>query len=137
MREQEFYIQDTKDFINKVESKTFMQNCTLVAYDVSSVYTNMNIDNLLDTIKSSLDKIDRTKYKFKVPNKLDLIAFAKLILENNEFQFNGNLYKQVIGAPQGGILSPTATDLHLPVILKMILNTFQYRNSIYDLPVPR
>ena len=118
MRKLEFYIQDTKDFINRIESKTCVRNCTLIAYDVTSMYTNMNIDNLLDTTKNFLDQIDRTKYKFKVPNKSDLISFAKIILENNEFQFNGTLYKQVIGAPQGGILSPTATDLHLSTILK-------------------
>ncbi|CAG2217126.1 recQ [Mytilus edulis] len=90
----------------------------------------MNIDNLLDTTKNFLDQIDRTKYKFKVPNKSDLISFAKIILENNEFQFNGTLYKQVIGAPQGGILSPTATDLHLSTILTKILDRFQFKNSI-------
>ncbi|VDI27170.1 Hypothetical predicted protein [Mytilus galloprovincialis] len=103
LRKLEFYIQDTKDFINRIESKTCVRNCTLIAYDVTSMYTNMNIDNLLDTTKNFLDQIDRTKYKFKVPNKSDLISFAKIILENNEFQFNGTLYKQVIGAPQGGI----------------------------------
>ncbi|VDI74976.1 Hypothetical predicted protein [Mytilus galloprovincialis] len=130
LRKLEFYIQDTKDFINRIESKTCVRSCTLIAYDVTSMYTNMNIDNLLDTTKNFLDQIDRTKYKFKVPNKSDLISFAKIILENNEFIFNGTLYKQVIGAPQGGILSPTATDLHLSTILTKILDKFQFKNSI-------
>ncbi|VDI60348.1 gamma-aminobutyric acid receptor subunit alpha [Mytilus galloprovincialis] len=111
-----------------IESKTCVRSCTLIAYDVTSMYTNMNIDNLLDTTKNFLDQIDRTKYK--VPNKSDLISFAKNILENNEFQFNGTLYKQVIWAPQGGILLPTATDLHLSTILTKILDRFQFKNSI-------
>ena len=130
MRRQNFYIQDTKDFINKIESHEAEKECILVAYDVTSMYTNMNIENLENTVISALDLIDRNEYSFKVPNKKDLTAFVKLILRNNEFEFDGQLYKQIIGAPMGGIFSPTCTDLHLSVILNKILDKVEWRENI-------
>ena len=94
------------------------------------MYTNMQIQDLQDTLNNNLEKIERELYNFKIPNRTDLKKFVKLILENNEFEFNGHLYKQVIGAPMGGILSPTCTDLHLASVLKIILERFHQRKSI-------
>ena len=51
-------------------------------------------------------------------------------MENNEFEFNELFYKQIIGAPMGGLLSPTSTDLHLSGILNKILDKFQHRENI-------
>ena len=94
------------------------------------MYTNMNIDNLEETVINALESIDTQEYTLKIPNKKDLTAFVKLILRNNEFEFNGQLYKQIIGAPMGGIFSPTCTDLHLSVLLINILDKFQWRENI-------
>ena len=65
-----------------------------------------------------------------IPDINDLSSFVKMIIENNEFEFNGLFYKQVIGAPIGGQISPTITDLHLSVILNKILDKFQHREYI-------
>ena len=130
LRKESFYIQDTKDFINRIESCKLESDCKLIAYDVTSMYTNMQINDLQETMSKKLSTIDQGSYKVKVPNTTDLIKFVKLVLENNEFEFDGQLYKQVIGAPMGGILSPTCTDLHLASILKIILDKFQHKKNI-------
>ncbi|CAG2201854.1 unnamed protein product [Mytilus edulis] len=124
------HLNNTKDFINRIESHEVRKDCILIAYDVTSMYTNMNIDNLEETVINALESIDTQEYTLKIPNKKDLTAFVKLILRNNEFEFNGQLYKQIIGAPMGGIFSPTCTDLHLSVLLINILDKFQWRENI-------
>ncbi|XP_071177610.1 uncharacterized protein [Mytilus edulis] len=93
LKRHNFYIQDTKDFINRIESHEVRKDCILIAYDVTSMYTNMNIDNLEETVINALESIDTQEYTLKIPNKKDLTAFVKLILRNNEFEFNGQLYK--------------------------------------------
>ncbi|CAG2255721.1 unnamed protein product [Mytilus edulis] len=90
----------------------------------------MQIKDLQETLVNNLEKIDKLSYNFQIPNLADLAELIKIVLENNEFEFNGHIYKQIIGAPMGGILSPTCTDLHLASILKMILDKFQYRTHI-------
>ncbi|CAG2243159.1 unnamed protein product [Mytilus edulis] len=130
LRKDPFFIQDSKDFIVKLEKEKIENKCFLIAYDVTSMYTNMQIKDLQETLVNNLEKIDKLSYNFQIPNLADLAELIKIVLENNEFEFNGHIYKQIIGAPMGGILSPTCTDLHLASILKMILDKFQYRTHI-------
>ena len=121
LRKESFYIQDTKDFITRIESLELKDDCILVAYDVTSMYTNMRITDLQKTLTRNLANINRDSFNFRIPNTEVLEKMIKLTLENNKFEFNGQLYKQVIGAPMGGILSSTCTDLHLATLLKIIL----------------
>ena len=53
LKRHNFYIQDTQDFINKIESHEVTKECILIAYDVTSMYTTMNIDNLEETVINS------------------------------------------------------------------------------------
>ncbi|XP_071181367.1 uncharacterized protein [Mytilus edulis] len=130
LRKDPFFIQDSKDFIVKLEKEKKENKCFLIAYDVTSMYTNMQIKDLQETLVNNLEKIDKLSYNFQIPNLADLAELIKIVIENNEFEFNGHIYKQIIGAPMGGILSPSCTDLHLASILKMILDKFQYRTHI-------
>lgn len=45
----------------------------------------------------------------------------KILHENNEFEFNGNLYKQILGARMEAVPSPEICDLRLFGILENII----------------
>ena len=68
--------------------------------------------NLKETVINAVELFDAQEYPLKIPNKKGLTAFVKLFLRNNEFGFNGQLYKQVIRAPMGGIFSALCTYMH-------------------------
>ena len=59
LRKESFYIQDTKDFITRIESLELKDDCILVAYDVTSMYTNMRITDLQKTLTSNLANINQ------------------------------------------------------------------------------
>lgn len=57
-----FYIKDTEDFINKIESHKVKNECILIAYDVNSMYTNMKIDYLEETVINEFVSDDTEEY---------------------------------------------------------------------------
>ena len=70
------YIQDTKDFINRIESHKCKKKCKIVAYDISTMYLNIHIHELIESINETIDNLDNNNYKFKVPRPEDLKEFA-------------------------------------------------------------
>ena len=53
-----------------------------------------------------------------------------IILENNEFEFNGKYYRQKTGVPMGSRASPELCDLRMYEILKEIFSEFQRHENI-------
>lgn len=56
-----------------------------------------------------------------IPDIGYVTKLLKILLENNEFEFNGNLYKQILGAIMGAVPSPEICDLRLFDILENII----------------
>ena len=77
------YVQDTTDFINKIESvsKHLPQKAILVTMDVRSLYTNIPNREGINAVKSFLDT---SSIKQLTP----IITFLRLILTLNNFIFN-------------------------------------------------
>ena len=134
VQQQYTYLKDTKDLINKLESiRCCDENIVLATYDITSMYTNMTIDELLAAVErafkncTNLDDID-----FKLPfiGVENVVKILELQLKNNEFEFAGNFYKQVIGCAMGHIPSPEVSDLRAYEIIESILSKYPYRKQI-------
>ena len=74
----------------------------LVSYDVSSLFTNIPVD---ETIKILAEKAFRDdwfnkEYDLNI-TKTDLIELLEIATKNQLFQFEGNLYEQVDGVAMG------------------------------------
>ena len=95
-----------KDFINKVESLHLDSDTWLVTYDVTSMYTNMTATELVESAAKALTKLKQNDVEISIPDTDYLIKLLKILLENNEFEFNGHLYKQILGASMGAVPSP-------------------------------
>ena len=90
----------------------------LVSYDVSSLFTNIPVD---ETIKILAEKAFRDdwfnkEYDLNI-TKTDLIELLEIVTKNQLFQFEGNLYEQVDGVAMGSPLRPL-TQMRLCAILK-------------------
>jgi len=76
-----------------------------VSYDVSSLFTNVPVD---ETIESIVERDFENDWFNKEHNlnitKSDLIGLFRIATKNQPFQFEGNLYEQVdvvaMGSPQ-------------------------------------
>ncbi|XP_062598993.1 uncharacterized protein LOC134260453 [Saccostrea cucullata] len=130
VQKQHTYVRDTKHFISKVESLHLKPETRLVTYDVTSMYTNMTATELLQSAAKALTKLKQTDVTIPIPDISNLIKLLQILLENNEFEFNGHLYKQILGASMGAVPYPEICDLRLFDILENIIKKYNHKNKI-------
>ena len=112
-------ISDPLKFAEKIRQTNITADEILVSYDVSSLFTNVPVD---ETIQLLADKAFKNNW-FNEKNRLnikktDLIKLLTLATKHQLFQFNnGKLYEQVDGVAMGSPLGP------------LIANAFMWRRS--------
>ena len=108
----EYTINDVFKFAGEIRDMEFVESDILVSYDVSSLFTNVPLD---ETIQILVDKAFsnnwfNTTYELNI-TKSDLSDLLKVATKDQLFQFNGNLYEQVdgvaMGSPLGLLLANT------------------------------
>jgi len=79
----------------------------LVSYDVSSLFTNVLVDETIDILVEKAFKDDwfNKEYDLNI-TKTDIIELLEIATKNRHFQFEGNLYEQVDGVAMGSPLGP-------------------------------
>ena len=91
------FIKDTTHFLNKLSSlDNLPNNSLLVSLDVSSLYSNIAHSEGIQATREHLNK--RTTQKPPTETICDLI---KIILQNNNFEFDGQFFLQKHGTAMG------------------------------------
>jgi len=100
------YVKDTTHFLKLIyDLGDLPNNCILVTMDVSSLYTNIPIDEGIEAAKLALMK-HRSMPNIK-PRNDSLIGLLSLVLKKNNFQFNGVNYLQIGGTAMGTKVAPS------------------------------
>ena len=108
---------------------------SIKTYDFSTLYTNLPLDVIYDSLRSLIIKMfvnsksvaimvnsnSKTAFWSNGSNyagyreyTIDkLLEALELILFNTYIQFNGSIFKQILGIPMGGNASPFIADLYL------------------------
>ena len=120
------YIKNSYDFIDKIKNCNINKDTYLVTGDVTSLYTNMKHDIML----SSIEKIFKTYPDPNYPVNY-LIKLLKLMIENNDFEFNSETYHQICGCPQGKIIGPSAANIYLIDFDKAAMCDFRINPSLF------
>lgn len=120
------YIKDTYDFLRKVKNQKIGKNHLLVTGDVTALYTNMNINRTLAVLKLAFKANPR-------PSRPDdeIIALLELIMKNNDFQFNNELFLQIFGTAMGKSFAPNLANLYLIDFDKQAMNGFRIKPSLF------
>lgn len=102
------YIKNTPHFLSTIRQLHLPANSILVTGDVSSLYTNMNINRTLAVVRQAFNR-------YPVQGRPDniLLELLTLTLKNNDFNFNGKTFLQVCGLPMGRVFSPSLANLYL------------------------
>ncbi len=104
------YLKNTYDFVQVVRDKVVQEDHIIVTGDVSSLYTNMNINRTVACVKQALAS-SRKDYP-KRPDQ-EIIELLELTLKNNDFEFNGQYYLQTCGTAMGKKYAPALANLYL------------------------
>ena len=109
------YLEEIPSFIK--DSQTFLQSLPpridsesiLVTLDIVSLYTSIPHNLGLEAVEFWLDKFpDRLHYR--IPKSFILEAIS-LILTNNYFEFNNQIYLQLQGTAMGTKMAPTYANM--------------------------
>ena len=84
VKERNSYVQDTTDFINKIETLKLTENSILGTMDVTSLYTNIQNKEGIDCIREILNK-ERNKVERPLNNSL--VDLLEIVLTKNNFQY--------------------------------------------------
>lgn len=104
-------VKNTYEFVDKVKQIQLQPDEILVSYDVTSLYPNVPIPDVLQEINNWLFESDSSD------TKADLLFRAtKLCMEQNFFQYYGKFYKQMFGANMGNPLSCFVANIFLDSI---------------------
>ena len=102
------HIKDTTDFIHRIESILIPDNCILVTFDVTSLYTNIPNDEGIRAVAKSL-----VKHKPPYCHPRTVLKFLQAVLTLNNFDFNGKHYLQVGGTAMGTKLAPSYANIFM------------------------
>ena len=102
------YVQDTTDYLKKIDSKTMPDNTLLVSMDVTSLYTNIPHDDGITACRDVWDSRET-----KDPPTETLLELLTLVLKCNNFEFNGRNYIQLQGTAMGTKMAPSYANIFM------------------------
>lgn len=120
------YIQDTRDFIRKVELTSIPENEILLTVDVVSLYTSIPHKEIRMVIQTYLER----DQSLSIPTHFAL-GLIDLLLEKNYFRFKDSFYYQTKGVSMGSSFVPSVAKLFMAKLEEQfVLNRNQ--NLFFD-----
>ena len=120
------YIKDTTDFIICLRSLGKLpNNCYLATLDVSSLYTNIDINEGLKIVEKELETQDQVK-----PTARTITTLLEKVLKMNNFTFNGEHFIQVKGTAMGTRAAPNFAHVYMGNIEKQFVYETPWINNI-------
>ena len=110
LTDNEYNIKNTIDFADRLKERTQSDDEILVSYDVSSLFTEVPLDDTFDYI------IEEIYTKGKLQQLGSKLLFRRLlnhVTRNTVFSFNNRLYKQIDGCGMGNPLSPVLANIFM------------------------
>ena len=115
------YIRNTTDFIQRIKVLGRRPvECYLVTLDVSSLYTNIDIDEGLTVVQEELIKTNWSK-----PLPQTLTCLLEKVLRLNNFTFNDEQFIQIQGTAMGTRVAPNFAN----VCMGRFQETFVYKTE--------
>lgn len=103
------FVKDSKHFINEIKNIKLDQNDILVSFDVTSLYTNIPINEAMEVVRKIID--------------LDTCKLIETCLKSIFFSFMGDIYEQTCGVSMGSPLSPIIANLFMEYFETRALNS--------------
>lgn len=109
VRELPAFIQDTRDFLRRIENIKWKDIFLLITLDLLLLYTSIHHEDGLRAMRHYLNKRSITLYQHSAM----LVEMGILCLENNFFMYGNDTYRQVRGTAMGTCFAPSYANLHM------------------------
>ena len=116
-------VNDIFSFADDLHGMKIDEHDILVSYDVSSLLTNVPVDETIEILAEKAFKEDwfNKEYDLNI-KKTNLIELLEVATKNQLFQFEGNLYEQVDGVAMGSPLGPLMANAFMCNIEEQLTN---------------
>jgi len=121
------HILNSRDLLKKLHNVSLTDDEVLVSLDVTSLFTNVPVDLVLEILDQNWVFIQ----KHTLIPKTEFLLAIKFVLDSTYFLFNNNFYRQSFGAPMGSPLSPIVADLVLQKLESVILDSLPVKPNFY------
>ena len=103
----EYNVSDLLKFAEELRGKQMANGDILVSYDVTSLFTNVPVDETIEILANKAFEKEWFNWKYKLKlDKSELVELLNLAVKHQLFQIDGKLFEQVHGVAMG---SPLAT----------------------------
>ena len=127
--EVESYVKDTNDFLRKLgEIGELPEGTILCTIDVVGLYPHIPHDEGIEAVKEALMK-SRANQDERWEGSLqeDIVAFAELVLKNNNFEFNGKHYVQALGTAIGTRMAPSYANIFMDKLERELISSAEVK----------
>lgn len=100
------YVKNTYDFLDKIKTADINPNTILASFDVDQLYTNLPNELGLEAVEKTFQREPRPIHKH-------ILKLLRMLLENNDFEFNNKHYLQVHGTSMGACFAPNYANISL------------------------
>ena len=125
-----YTVMNSTKFVERLQEVRIRPEDLLVSFDVTSLFTQVPIDEALEVVRARLTKdptlTDRTC--IPVPQLVELI---KLCLRSTYFQFKSNFFEQIDSTPMGSPLSPIIANLFIEDLEEQAMHSAPLQPSLW------
>lgn len=124
------YLKDTNHFLEMIKSTEATPNCLIVTADVDAMYTNIDHQQGLASIRKALEKNPPTTDNPRIPDEY-LLQLLEISLTQNDFHFNGKTYLQIKGTSMGKKFAPAYANIFMAEWEEKILSEVPTKPEIW------
>ena len=121
------HVQNSKHLAEELQGVVIEEEDILNSHDVVSLFTNTPIDQVLQIVKTRLDKESILRdYNKENGTKLesdDVVQLLDFILTTTYFTFRGKIYRQLFGTAMGSPVSPIAANIFMEALEQKAIAT--------------
>ena len=124
------HVHNTKDFIDHIKEVRLRQGESIISYDVTSLFTSVPIQPVLNIIHQRLatDQDLKNRTSMTIIHIINLLEFCS---NSTSFVFQGQYYQQMEGAAMGSPLSPIVASIFMEQFEKEALETAPHPPSLW------
>ena len=119
----QYTVNSSFSFVKEITSTSFPHSTVMISFDVSSLFTNIPLDEtvniILDSLFSEINIITSNGCSFNRAHSKKLLEFA---VKDNNYIFNNQLYEQIDGAAMGSPLGPAFVNIFMCALEKKFLS---------------
>ena len=121
------YIKDTNHFLSRLSKLgKIPEGAILCTVDVVGLYPSIPHGEGLEAIREALDRRENPGVATDT-----LVGLGSLVLENNYFEFNDRIYRQILGTAIGTKFAPAYANLFMTRLEERLLNASDLKPLIW------